>query len=332
MFRSISSKVFANGSLFSQKCILSTNPFLIRNFSITQTKWDISIISKTADDDQLKSVTFTSQSDVLEPHHYNIEPLELTNVNTSLTPIREVWVENMSTPHSIKLGIIQLNPQIFSVFPRPDMIQENHKWQTLYKHVDYQCMPTRSELRGSNKKPWPQKGTGRARHSSRRAPQWVHGGWANGPRGPRTYFYMLPWQKRVAGLIATLSCKFSQNDIHVVDTFETFPLDGTSDHLEELCETRGWGPSVLFVDRVDLELSPKCTNAEHFYNASTKLNPINIIPMYGLNVFSILKHETLVFTVDALKDIERKLVFQLNRVDLKNVIFKYKPRGFIKRY
>ena len=82
MFRSISSKVFANGSLFSQKCILSTNPFLIRNFSITQTKWDISIISKTADDDQLKSVTFTSQSAVLEPHHYNIEPLELTNVNT----------------------------------------------------------------------------------------------------------------------------------------------------------------------------------------------------------------------------------------------------------
>src|SRR5699024_1733638 len=148
-----------------------------------------------------------------------------------------------------------------------------------------------------------------------------------GPRGPRSYFYMLPWPKRMAGLISTLSCKFSQNDIHVVDSFESFPLDGTDAHLGELCEARGWGPSVLFVDRMDLDMAPQCTKATHFYKATQTIKHINVVPMYGLNVFSMLKHETLVLTVDAIKDIESKLLLQLKRIDLKNVIFKYKPDG-----
>lgn len=271
--------------------------------------------------------TLISQSDVLEPLNLNVPPLDLGNVNTSLSPVREAWIENMSTPNSVKLGIVQLHPLIFSAFPRPDIIQENHRWQTLYKHIDWTCMRTRAELSGSNKKPWPQKGLGKARHGHRRAPQWINGGWATGPRGPRSYFYMLSWHKRVNGLIATLSCKFSQNDIHVVDSFESFPLDGTAAHLEELCETRAWGPSVLFVDKMDVEFAPQCTTATHFYKATETVNHINVIPVYGLNVFSMLKHETLVLTVDALKDIEQKLLLQLNRVDLKNVCFKYKPDG-----
>ena len=271
-----------------------------------------------------------SQSDILEPEVFNVPPMNLKNVNPLITPIREVWVENMSTPNSIKLGILPLHPRIFSAFPRHDIIQENHKWQTLYKHVDYTCMRTRAEMRGSNKKPWPQKGTGRARHSSRKAPQWKNGGWSNGPRGPRTYFYMLPWPKRVDGLISLLSSKFSQNDIYVVDSFESFPEEGTSAHLEELCEARGWGPSVLFVDKMDLEFAPQCTKAKHFFKATEDVNHINVISVYGLNVFSMLKHETLVLTVDAIKDLEEKLIFQLERVDLKNVIFKYKPDGVFK--
>lgn len=263
---------------------------------------------------------------IIEPKIIEIEKKTLTNVNINVTPIRQIWIENMYTPISIKLGLFELHPKIFSVFPNPELIQKNHKWQTLYKHVNWLCLKTRAELKGSGKKPWPQKGSGRARHGSRRAPMWIRGGWATGPRGPRTYYYMLPFNIRLNGLIAMLSSKFAQNDLHVVDTFETFPADGNQSHLEELCETRGWGPSVLFVDKMDLEFYPKCTNAQHFYEATTNVNHINVIPVYGLNVFSMLKHETLVLTVDALNEIQECLLFNLERIDLRKLsTVNYKP-------
>ncbi|KAF7488795.1 39S ribosomal protein L4 [Sarcoptes scabiei] len=277
------------------------------------------------EDDHRQSSTLpvVSQSDVSHPI---IKTIQLGRLS-STEPLRQVWIENMSTPDSIKLGLMELQPEIFSAFPRPDLISENHKWQTLYKHVNWLSLKTRSELKGSNRKPWPQKGTGRARHSSRRAPQWKNGGWACGPRGPKTYFYMLPHAKRVQGLIATLSAKFSQNDVHIVDTFRTFPEDGTVAHLEELCENRNWGPSVLFVDQIDLQLYPKKTFADHFAKVVDEINHINLLPVYGLNVFSMIKHETLVMTVDALETIQRELLFQLNRIDLRNANRKYKPVG-----
>lgn len=268
-----------------------------------------------------------SQSQVIDPILLPIDRSQLTQTNLSVTPIRQAWIENMSTPNSVKLGLIELHPEIFSVYPRPDVIQENHRWQTLYKHVDWTCMKTRSELKGSNRKPWPQKGTGRARHGSRRAPMWINGGWATGPRGPKTYFYMLPFHKRLNGLIATLASKLAQNDLHIVDTFQTFPLDGTVEHLQELCETRQWGPSVLFLDQISLDQYPMSTNAQHFEQACQSIGHINLIPVYGLNVFSMLKHETLVMTIDALRTLEQRLLFNLNRIDLRNVMQKQRPNA-----
>ncbi|KAH9390213.1 54S ribosomal protein L4 mitochondrial [Tyrophagus putrescentiae] len=297
-------------------------------FSTKSTEEDISIL-KNADhssppppppsssSDPLAGIY--SQADVPQPleHLSAFPPLELTNINTSITPVREVWVENMSTPHSIKLAILPLHPDVWSAFPRPDFIQENHKWQTLYKHVDWRWMPTRAEIKGTTRKPWPQKGMGRARHGDRKAPQFKGGGWACGPRGPRTYFYMLPWHKR-----------FAQNDVHVVDSFASFPLEGTTAHLEELCEARAWGPSVLFVDRVPIERAPLATvDGAHLFEATKGVTHINVLPVYGLNVFSMLKHETLVLTVEALREIEAKLLHQLRRVDLKNVIGQSQPYG-----
>lgn len=326
LLKSVCLKQLLRQQVSGSKYGCSALPLISRALSSLASE-DISIVSQnspTATELTGQSAIY-SQSDITEPKHFDVEALDLCNVNSSIMPTRETWIENMSTPHSIKLAILPLHPLIFGAFPRPDYIQENHKWQTLYKHVDWRCMRTRGELQGTNKKPWPQKGMGRARHGDRLAPQFKNGGWATGPRGPRSYFYMLQWPKRVAGLISTLSCKFAQNDIHVVDTFESFPLDGTAAHLEELCEARGWGPSVLFVDKMGIDSAPQATTATHFSQATESINHINVVPMYGLNIFSMLKHETLVLTVDAIKDIESKLLLQLKRVDLENVIFKYKP-------
>jgi len=107
-------------------------------------------------------------------------------------------------------------------------------------------MPTRGELRGGGRKPWPQKGLGKARHGSIRSPIWLRGSKAHGPRGPKTYFYMYPFYKRVQGLCATLSAKFAQDDIKIVDSLD-IPNDDPQ-FLQDLIEARKWGISVLFVD------------------------------------------------------------------------------------
>lgn len=69
---------------------------------------------------------------------------------------------------------------------------------------------TRAEVSGGGRKPWPQKGLGKARHGSIRSPLWRGGGIAHGPRSPTTHFFMLPFYSRVLGLITALSIKLAQ--------------------------------------------------------------------------------------------------------------------------
>src|ERR1700679_1812781 len=99
---------------------------------------------------------------------------------------------------------------------------------------------------GGGKKPWPQKGTGRARHGSIRSPLFVAGGKSHGPRGPTTHFYMMPLSARVKGLCCALSVKLAQDDLKIVDSLEIPSTDPK--YLQELAEERNWGLSILFID------------------------------------------------------------------------------------
>uniref|UniRef100_A0A023G230 Large ribosomal subunit protein uL4m n=1 Tax=Amblyomma parvum TaxID=251391 RepID=A0A023G230_AMBPA len=221
-------------------------------------------------------------------------------------PNREAWVENLDTIESEKLGLIPLHPKVFGVFPRIDTLHWNINWQLNYQKVDWTTAQTRAERRGGGRKPWPQKGTGRARHGSIRSPIWKGGGIAHGPRGPRTYYYMLPFFRRVQGLTTALSVKLAQDDLKIVDSLDLPTND--SKYLENLVEERFWGPSVLFVDNTDYvseNIAIICDEVKHF----------NIMPVYGLNVYSMLKHDTLVLTLSAVEEIENKLLYQMNRTD-----------------
>lgn len=163
---------------------------------------------------------------------------------------RQVWIENLDTVAEQKRGLLELHPDVFAVAPRIDVIHRNVEWQRKYRFVSFATTKSRAEAHGGGRKPWPQKGLGRARHGSIRSPIWRGGGIAHGPRSPTTHFYMLPVHQRVLGLTSALSVKLAQNDLHVIDRLD-LPVDDP-EFVRQLIENRVWGPSVLFVDSSDI--------------------------------------------------------------------------------
>lgn len=243
-----------------------------------------------------------------------VEPRKLDFPSKYQTP-RQVWLESLDTIDERKLGLLELHPEIFATNPRIDIIHQNITWQKLYRYVSYAHTKSRFEVRGGGKKPWQQKGLGRARHGSIRSPLFKGGGVIHGPKSPTPHFYMLPFYSRVKGLTSALSVKLAQDDLHVVDSLE-IPTEESS-YLEELVKSRLWGPSVLFVDSTDV--MPRNITA-----ATDLVRHFNLMPVYGLNVYSMLKHDTLVLTRSAVDIIEEKILYHLNRNDTRNVLAKYK--------
>jgi len=231
---------------------------------------------------------------------------------------RQVWVESLATQDTNLVSIMDLHPEVWAVYPRMDIIHQNLTWQGQYNVVDYNKVKNVREMihtYGGGAKPWRQKGTGRARQGSTRAPQWVNGGKVHGPRGPKSRYYMIPWHIRVYGLTHTLSVKIIQDDIHVVEDLE-LPSDDPS-YLLDLVRKRGWAPSVLMVDTQDI--FPTNITA-----ATEQIPHINLMPVYGLNVNSMIKHETLVITRRAVEDLTDKLLYALHSTDITEKVVKSK--------
>ncbi|KAJ8978485.1 hypothetical protein NQ317_002072 [Molorchus minor] len=215
---------------------------------------------------------------------------------------RQVWLENLDTIQEKKLGLLTLHPAVFAANPRIDIIHQNINWQRLYRYVSYAHTKSRFE-----------SGTGTA---------WINpessfrgGGVIHGPKSPTPHFYMLPFYTRVHGLTSSLSVKLAQDDLHVVENLEL--ANDEQSYIEELVKSREWGPSVLFVDDTDImprNITVATDNVKHF----------NLMPVYGLNVYSMLKHDTLVLTKAAVELIENKILTHLHKNDTRAVLTKYK--------
>ncbi|XP_012283826.1 39S ribosomal protein L4, mitochondrial [Orussus abietinus] len=264
---------------------------------------------------------FAAFSTTLEtpPVSEEIEPIISTrsylNDDRLYAKHREVWLENLDTYKEKKLGLVTLHPEIFATLPRIDILHQNIRWQRLYRFVSYAHTKVRSEVRGSGRKPRPQKGTGMARVGSIRSPLWRKGGRIHGPRSPTTHFFMPHFYTRVLGLMSALSVKLAQDDLHLIDKLDIPSQD--PDFMLTLIEERNWGPSVLFVDTDDIM-------AENITIATDQIKHVNLMPVYGLNVYSMLKHDTLVLTERAARHIEDKLLFHLNRSDSNRLTKKFK--------
>ncbi|CAB3398940.1 unnamed protein product [Caenorhabditis bovis] len=235
--------------------------------------------------------------------------------DSPFTEIPQVWISTLETVEDEKIGLVDLHPDIFRVSPRIDILHRNLTWQMNYRNVQLTKMLTKAEMPGGGRKPWPQKKTGRAHVGSIRSPQFIRGGFANGARGPRTWFYMLPDPIRVQGLCVALTMKHAQDDLHVVDNIQNLS-NGDPKYWIDLCEARNYGYSVLFVDDCD-------TLVGGLAEAQEALPWLNVMPVYGLNCYSLIKYDTVVLSRAALEQIEQRLLRKIHQAGNLNQKYRY---------
>jgi large subunit ribosomal protein L4 len=190
---------------------------------------------------------------------------------------------------------IDLNDEIFGVEPRADILHRVVTWQLINRRGPARAARERSDVARTGKKFGRQKGGGTARHGDRRAPIFVGGGKAHGPRA-RVFTSSLNKKVRVLGLKMALSSKAMEGKIIVVDNLDV--KDGKTKALQAQLGKLGLGKTALVIDGDALNVS--------FAHASSNLEMVNLLPAIGANVYDIMRHETLVLTRAAVEKLEAR--------------------------
>jgi len=230
--------------------------------------------------------------------------------------IPEAWVSSLDRIEAHNHSIVRLHPDVFRVTPRLDLLHRNIIWQENYRNLILTKMLSRAEMPGGGRKPWPQKRQGRHHAGSIRAPGFVRGGFAHGVRGPKTLFYMLPETIRLHGLRTALTIKHVQDDLIIVDDFSSLP-DDNPQFLHDLADARNWGYSVLFVDVSSNDIPRNLTQA------ADQIPSFNVMPVYGLNCYSIIKHETLILSRRALDILEQRILKHIHKTGERSKQYRY---------
>jgi len=197
----------------------------------------------------------------------------------------------------MEVHVIQptLNEAIFGAKTRPHLLHQAVVMQLANRRAGSAATKTKGFVSGGGKKPWRQKGTGRARAGSIRSPIWVGGGTTFGPH-PRDYSYRLPRTARREALLSALSLKNRDGKIIVVDKFE---LDEGKTKLmvRALAELKVQSALVV-IPQSDVKIERSARN----------LPKIKVLRVEGLNVYDLLRYEHLILTEGALKRLEERLV------------------------
>ena len=190
-------------------------------------------------------------------------------------------------------GTAELPEEIFGVSPRADIMARVVHWQQAKRRAGTHKVKGMSEVQGTTKKPYRQKGTGNARQGSLRAPQFRKGGIVHGPI-VRSHAYDLPKKVRRLGLISALSQKQAEGKLVVLDAANGAT---NTNELAAKLKTLGWN-SALIVDRaVD----------EKFLRASRNIVGLDVMPTVGANVLDILAHDVLAITTAGLEGLKERL-------------------------
>jgi large subunit ribosomal protein L4 len=191
-----------------------------------------------------------------------------------------------------QVGELELSPEIFDTRVNKDLLFEVSQMLLAARRRGTASTKTRGEIRGGGKKPWRQKGTGRARAGSTRSPIWVGGGTVFGPR-PRNYRYLMPKKMRRAALRSALTTKFASKNLMVLDELN-LSEPKTKEIVRILNNLNVSGSVLLVTGKSDLNVLKSGRNIPGV--ATTVANQINVL--------EILNHGTLILTREAVARIE----------------------------
>jgi large subunit ribosomal protein L4 len=193
-----------------------------------------------------------------------------------------------------KVGELELKDEIFGVEVRGDLLHEVVTWQLACRRSGTASTKSRGEVRGTGKKWWRQKGTGRARVGSHRSPLWRGGGVIFGPK-PRSYAYTLPKKVRALALKMALSSKLANGQVVVLDAYP--PTAPKTKDFVAVLKTFDLAKALFVAPEDHRALMLSARNVPH----------VQVMVPAGLNVYDILKHTHLVLFSPALSAIEARL-------------------------
>ena len=191
-----------------------------------------------------------------------------------------------------KISDVDLNEKVFGIEPNENIVHEVLVNYLANQRQGTQSTKTRSEVRGGGRKPWRQKGTGRARQGSIRAPQWIKGGIALGPK-PRSYYYTVNKKERRLAIKSMLSSKVLENELTVVDTLDMKEIK-TKEMVKALNNLKVEGKTLILLPEKNENVQKSARNIE-----GVKTTLANTI-----NVYDLVKYKNLVITLDTVKKLE----------------------------
>jgi len=191
-----------------------------------------------------------------------------------------------------KVSELDLNEEVFGIIPNEEVVHSVLVNYQANQRQGTQSTKTRAEVSGGGKKPWRQKGTGRARQGSTRSPQWIKGGIALGPK-PRSYTYKVNKKERRLAVRSLLSSKVLENELVVVDKL-AFDEIKTKAMATALSNLKVEGKALILLSEKNENVQKSARNIE-----GVKTSLVNTI-----NVYDLLKYTKLVVTVDTVKKLE----------------------------
>ena len=191
-----------------------------------------------------------------------------------------------------KVSDVELSEAVFGIEPNENIVHSALVNYLANQRQGTQSTKTRAEVSGGGRKPWRQKGTGRARQGSIRAPQWIKGGIALGPK-PRSYKYTVNKKERQLAVKSVLSSKVLENELVVVDSL---PLNDikTKEMVKALSNLKVEGKALIMLPEKNEKVQKSARNIE---GVKTTL-------VETINVYDLLKYNKLVVTEDAVKKLE----------------------------
>lgn len=191
-----------------------------------------------------------------------------------------------------RVGDVELNDSVFGVEVHGSVLHEVVKNQLANRRQGTQSVKTRSEVRGGGRKPWKQKGTGRARQGSIRSPQWVGGGVVFAPK-PRDYSYTVPKKVKKLAMRSALSSKVESNEIIVLDEL-IMSNPKTKDMMNILKNLNSKKKVLIITDKPEVNVIKSAQN----------LPKVKTTVVNSLNVYDILNCDSFIITKEAVRKVE----------------------------